>query len=302
MTSELGNVTPVIVVPGPWKESDFEYHGMNLASMLTNNAGFNCIATRVLVQHKSWEHRDRLLDSLTEALSHVNTRTAYYPGAESRYERFTGEHPEAERIGLRSDDNLPWTLIRDVPADDPDEVGFATEAFTSVVSEVGLDADDPVQFVADAVAFCNTTLWGTLGATILVHPRSNRRTKRPSARRSRISNMARLRSTSGQHSGSRSCPPHGADTRGPRPPTSNPVSGSSTTRTCSKESKGPSCGDPGRCSPSLPGSRTTRPHVRHSRRCAISRKSRVSVDFCRFSSTPCAGDTNLSPSPPTVGA
>ena len=127
-TSELGNVTPVIVVPGPWKDSDFDYQAQSLASMLTNNAGFNCIATRVLIQHASWEHRDRLLDSLTAAFAGIETRAAYYPGAVSRFEQFTDAHPEAERIGLRSDEALPWTLIRDVPTDDPNDVCFATES------------------------------------------------------------------------------------------------------------------------------------------------------------------------------
>ncbi len=47
ITSELGNVSPVIVVPGPWTAKDIEYHGKNIAAMLTHNAGFNCIATRV---------------------------------------------------------------------------------------------------------------------------------------------------------------------------------------------------------------------------------------------------------------
>ena len=41
ITSELGNVSLVIVVPGPWSKGDLDFQGQNLASMLTNNAGFN---------------------------------------------------------------------------------------------------------------------------------------------------------------------------------------------------------------------------------------------------------------------
>ncbi|MDH3307876.1 MAG: aldehyde dehydrogenase family protein, partial [Acidimicrobiia bacterium] len=35
ITSELGNVSPVIVVPGPWSDADIEYQGRNIAAMLT---------------------------------------------------------------------------------------------------------------------------------------------------------------------------------------------------------------------------------------------------------------------------
>src|SRR5712692_3820335 len=47
VTGELGNVSPVIVVPVPWSASDLAYQAEHIVSMLTNNAGFNCNATRV---------------------------------------------------------------------------------------------------------------------------------------------------------------------------------------------------------------------------------------------------------------
>src|SRR5438552_4593611 len=40
ITGELGNVSPVIVVPGPWRASDLAYHAEHIVTMLTNNAGF----------------------------------------------------------------------------------------------------------------------------------------------------------------------------------------------------------------------------------------------------------------------
>src|SRR5690606_13193220 len=39
VSSELGSVTPVIVVPGPWNARDLAFHGRNIASMLVDNAG-----------------------------------------------------------------------------------------------------------------------------------------------------------------------------------------------------------------------------------------------------------------------
>src|SRR5260221_1813740 len=50
VTGELGNVSPVIVVPGPWSGSGIAYPAAHLASMLTNNACYHRNATRVTIQ------------------------------------------------------------------------------------------------------------------------------------------------------------------------------------------------------------------------------------------------------------
>ncbi|MEC9071738.1 MAG: aldehyde dehydrogenase family protein, partial [Myxococcota bacterium] len=82
ITSELGNVSPVIVVPGPWTPKDFAFQGMNLASMLTNNGGFNCNATRVIITSEGWSGREPLLQEIRNTLNAAPTRYAYYPGAQ----------------------------------------------------------------------------------------------------------------------------------------------------------------------------------------------------------------------------
>ncbi|MGH3443373.1 MAG: aldehyde dehydrogenase family protein [Nitriliruptorales bacterium] len=172
ITAELGNVTPVIVVPGPWSDGDIAYHGENIATMLTNNVGFNCIAVRAIVTHGSWARRRDLLDSIRGFLRQAGRRHAYYPGAADRMERFLDGHPEAEKYGTADDGALPWTLVPDVPARSQDEILFEAECFTPVTAEVPLDAPrDVAAFVDAAVEFCNERLWGTLGATIIIHPR-----------------------------------------------------------------------------------------------------------------------------------
>src|SRR5258708_8367616 len=84
ITGELGNVSPVIVVPGPWSQSDLSYQATHIATMLTNNAGFNCNATRVIIQHAAWSQRRDLLREIRETLSKVPLRDPYYPGAHER--------------------------------------------------------------------------------------------------------------------------------------------------------------------------------------------------------------------------
>ncbi|MCC5947949.1 MAG: aldehyde dehydrogenase family protein [Nitriliruptoraceae bacterium] len=173
VTSELGNVTPVIVVPGPWKPKDLAFHGDNIATMLVNNAGFNCIASRVIVQHRAWSQRGALLDAVRDSLRRAPQRSPYYPGARERWETFTDAHRSAEWFGDTADGEVPFTLIPELDAEVTDDVAFTTEAFCGVMGEVALDAPRSIPDYLDAaVAFCNDTLWGTLAATIIVHPRS----------------------------------------------------------------------------------------------------------------------------------
>jgi acyl-CoA reductase-like NAD-dependent aldehyde dehydrogenase len=173
VTAELGSVTPVIVVPGPWTPSEIAYHGDNIASMLVQNAGFNCIAARVIVQHAAWSRRAALNDAIRDSLRRAEPRVAYYPGARDRWERFVAAHPEAEWFGPDGDADVPFTFIPDLDASRHEDIAFTTESFCGVFGEVPLDAPRSVpDFLDRAVDFCNQRLWGTLSASIIVHPRT----------------------------------------------------------------------------------------------------------------------------------
>ena len=52
ITSELGNVTPIVVIPGPWSRSDIDFHAENIAAMLVNNASIG--AGKLLVLPRQW--------------------------------------------------------------------------------------------------------------------------------------------------------------------------------------------------------------------------------------------------------
>lgn len=174
MTSELGNVSPVIVVPGPWSRGDLQFQATNLASMLTNNAGFNCNTLRVIVQHAGWEQRRGLLQAIDGVLAKIPPRVAYYPGAKDRFTQFMAAHHRVIQGPVTSDDTLPWTVIADLDPTQADDICFTTEAFCGVCGEVGLAADAVAAYIDRAVAFVNGTLWGTLNAAIIVHPASLR--------------------------------------------------------------------------------------------------------------------------------
>lgn len=178
ITGELGNVSPVIVVPGPWSKSDIAYQAAHIVSMLTNNAGYNCNATRVIIQREGWDRREPLLQAMRGIFRQTPARAAYYPGSQQRYAAFTQAHPEAERFGAEGseagDGALPWTLISGLDAQATDDICFTTEAFCALFAETTLAAESVADYVDRAVAFCNDRIWGTLSATLLVHPDSLR--------------------------------------------------------------------------------------------------------------------------------
>ena len=91
ITSELGNVTPWVIVPGRYTEAQLRSQAENVIASITNNASFNCIATRMLITCRSWPQRDHFLDLVERILATVPSRYAYYPGAIERYERFSGD-------------------------------------------------------------------------------------------------------------------------------------------------------------------------------------------------------------------
>ena len=170
VSCELGNVSPVIIVPGAWSTKDLEYQARHVATMVTNNAGFNCLTPRVIITHKQWAQRDDFLAALERVFASLPTRRAYYPGARERHASFLATHPDAHLIGDASGDKLPWTILRDVDATKVNDSAFNVEAFCALTSETALDATDAADFITKSVAFCNDVVWGTLSATIIAHP------------------------------------------------------------------------------------------------------------------------------------
>jgi acyl-CoA reductase-like NAD-dependent aldehyde dehydrogenase len=173
-TAELGNLTPIIVVPGRWSEAELGYHADNIATMLTNNAGFNCTTSRVIVTAAGWPQRAALMDRVRRRLAEIPTRLAYYPGACERFAAFAEIHPEGEQIGDAADGHLPWMLVPDLSPDAVGDPCYRVEAFCSVTAETTIDASDVAGFLERAVRFTNDALWGTLNATLIVDPRTMR--------------------------------------------------------------------------------------------------------------------------------
>jgi aldehyde dehydrogenase (NAD(P)+) len=172
VTAELGNVSPVLIVPGPYSEKELAFRAENIAGAVTCNASFLCNSAKMLVTPKAWGQRRSLLDALERILASVPARKAYYPGAEQRWQRLAGGRDRVRTIGSPAQGELPWTILAGLDATDAGESAFTTEPFCSILSETEVGSDDPVEFLDRAVDFANNRLWGTLSADIVVHPKS----------------------------------------------------------------------------------------------------------------------------------
>jgi acyl-CoA reductase-like NAD-dependent aldehyde dehydrogenase len=172
--AELGSVTPVIVVPGKWSASDLEYQADNVATMLTNNAGFNCVTARIVVTHAGWPQRAAFLDAVRRRLAATPSKLAFYPGAHERFDHFAAAHPEGERFGEHTDGRLPWLLVPGLDPDRHDDPCYRTEAFCGVFGATAIEAASVAEFVDRAVEFANVRLWGSLSANVIVSGRSMR--------------------------------------------------------------------------------------------------------------------------------
>lgn len=174
ITAELGNVSPVIVAPGPYSDKELAFQAESIAGAVTCNASFNCNSAKMLVTPRGWARRGALLDAIERVLASTPLRQAYYPGAAERWRRLTRDRAQVRAIGPAGEGQLPWTLLPGLDAADPAEPAFSTEPFCPILSETPVASDDPVEFLERAVDFANDRLWGTLSADIVIHPKALR--------------------------------------------------------------------------------------------------------------------------------
>ncbi len=170
-TSELGGVSPIIVLPGPWSRADIATQADRIVGMKLNNNGHNCMSPQVLVLPEGWAPGTALLEEIERLLRTLPPQHAYYPGTAERQRAWVDAHPEATELG---GGNVPRTLLRDVDPDAENEVAFTTEAFGPMLAQTSLPAPTPEAFLDAAVAFANDRLFGTLAATLLIHPETEK--------------------------------------------------------------------------------------------------------------------------------
>ncbi len=174
ITSELGCVTPILVVPGKWSQADLTFQAQQVASTIAHNASFNCVSGQVLVTASGWTQQAQFLAAVKRQLAAIPARPAYYPGAQDRYQAFLDNYPQSEPLGTRTSEIVPWTLIPNVPPV-AGEYALTEEAFCGVLAEVAIEAENAADFLTKAVEFANDRVWGTLSCTLLIDTQTQKK-------------------------------------------------------------------------------------------------------------------------------
>jgi aldehyde dehydrogenase (NAD(P)+) len=168
ITSELGGVGPVIIAPGKWSRADIRFQAENVVTMKLHNNGYNCVASQVLILPESWNQREEFLDAVRDLMRRLPPRPAFYPGATERHQEALAAHANVEQFSA----DETRLLITDVDPNAENVYCFNKEFFGAVFAQTSLPGKDAAEFLRNAVDFCNRKLSGTLGATLIVHPRT----------------------------------------------------------------------------------------------------------------------------------
>jgi aldehyde dehydrogenase (NAD(P)+) len=164
-TSELGAVCPTIIVPGPWSDADLRFQAEHVATQKLHNSGFNCVACQMLIMPRTWDKGETFMDNLRRNLGE-SRRPAYYPGTHDRlatFERLTKKHHKVQR------GEAPAVIINE-HADD--EHFRMNEVFAPALSVKEIEGKDAQTYLVAAIDWANEHLHGTLGANILIHPKT----------------------------------------------------------------------------------------------------------------------------------
>ncbi len=164
MTSELGGVAPVIVLPGKWSDADLRFQAEHVATQRLHNSGFNCNASQVVIVSAGWPQKADFIDAVKRAVRDAPGRPAYYPGSDERQDRARSLHPGAETLDSKSRRTL---VSVDSGVDDD---AFTTEYFAPVLAVTELGGEDAGAFLEEAVRFANDRLFGTLTANLIGDP------------------------------------------------------------------------------------------------------------------------------------
>ncbi|TFD22803.1 aldehyde dehydrogenase family protein [Cryobacterium lyxosi] len=185
ISSELGGVSPIIVLPGRWSPKDLSYQAEHVATMRLHNGGYNCIAGQVLVLSAAWPQKHAFLAALAAALAAAPTRPAWYPGSDERMRAARAAYPAAQPIpggrllvavanSAASPSAASPSAASPSTASPSTENMLTTEYFAPVLGVVELPGDDQAYLDA-AVRTVNRDFLGTLGVNIIGLPSTIRR-------------------------------------------------------------------------------------------------------------------------------
>jgi aldehyde dehydrogenase (NAD(P)+) len=166
ISSELGGVSPTIVLPGKWTTADLKFQAEHIATQRLHNGGYNCVAAQVVVLSSTWSQRDEFIAALRAALKSAPARKPYYPGSAARIAGASASYPQGERIG----DAGGRLLVTNLNAEQYQPI-LQTEYFAPVLGTIELPYDGG-EFLSHAARLVNDEFIGTLGVNVIAQPKT----------------------------------------------------------------------------------------------------------------------------------
>ena len=170
-SSELGNVTPIIIHPGNWSNSELKFQARKIVTAKLNNGGFNCISAQIVVLPDEWKHTDKLIKYIKMYMNKIDDRYSYYPNSlnvlnnlekDKNYER------------LNDDSCATPHLSREIKAYSKYET---SEIWGTSIYFKKISYENELDYVNRSIDYCNDSLWGNLGATVLIKKHNSKKNK-----------------------------------------------------------------------------------------------------------------------------
>ena len=168
ITSELGNVTPIIIHPGKWSTSDIKYQARKIVTGKLNNNGFNCIAAQVVVLPDGWGHTETLIKYVKYYMNKAKDRKAYYPDS---IERLTKLEKDKSYERVNSLSCTTPHLTREIKAYNKYELD---EVWSSTIYFRKIPYSNAEDYVKNSIDYCNNELWGNLGVSVIIKNHNNK--------------------------------------------------------------------------------------------------------------------------------
>jgi acyl-CoA reductase-like NAD-dependent aldehyde dehydrogenase len=165
-------VCPTIVVPGPWTKADIQFQAEQVATQKLHNSGFNCVACQVLILPEIWDQRDEFLHAVKKAIANSPPRGLYYPGADDRIDQFCQRYPGAQV--LNGNNGEQRRIVVPIEGNVQKEYAENTEVFAPVLGLISVDGQGAASYLENVIEYCNRQLHGTLGANIIISPKTKR--------------------------------------------------------------------------------------------------------------------------------
>ncbi len=170
-SSELGNVTPIIIHPGKWTTSEIKFQARKIVTAKLNNGGFNCISAQVVIMPNNWKYGDKLVKYIKKYMKEIDDRFSYYPNSLDVLNKL-----EKDSNYTRENDKSCATphLTREIKSYSKYET---SEIWGTSIYFKKIESNDNNDYMNKVVEYCNNTLWGNLGVTVLFKKHNSKKNK-----------------------------------------------------------------------------------------------------------------------------